>query len=135
VAVGAGRRRPRPRPARQPADAPALFESALAHHARGHPYDRARPHLTYGEFLRRSQRRVDAGIAQRGRDFLAGGVIAVCPIVELAFLFSARSLADRLHKQQLLREIFTGVPMSDRVDRSQPSLRLLASTQDPYGRR
>jgi predicted nucleic acid-binding protein len=48
-------------------------------------------------------------------DFLTAGVIAVCPIVELEFLLSARSLADRLRKQQLLREIFTWVPMSDRA--------------------
>jgi len=48
-------------------------------------------------------------------DFLAAGVIAVCPVVELEFLFSARSLADRLHKQHLLREVFTWVPMSDRA--------------------
>jgi predicted nucleic acid-binding protein len=48
-------------------------------------------------------------------DFLAAGVIAVCPVVELEFLFSARSLADRLRKQQLLREVFAWVPMSDRA--------------------
>ena len=29
-------------------------------------------------------------------DFLSAGVIAVCPVVELEFLYSARSLADRL---------------------------------------
>jgi len=50
-------------------------------------------------------------------DFLTAGVIAVCPVVELEFLFSAQSLADRLHKQRLLREVFTWIPMSDtRVD-------------------
>ena len=44
-----------------PADAPAWFETALAHHtAANRPYERARTHLGYGELLRRSQRRVDA---------------------------------------------------------------------------
>jgi DNA-binding CsgD family transcriptional regulator len=44
-----------------PAQAPALFERSLAHHAgSGRRYDRARTHLAYGELLRRSQRRVAA---------------------------------------------------------------------------
>ena len=46
----------------EPANAPALFEAALGHHAQhgSRPYDSARTHLAYGEFLRRSQHRVDA---------------------------------------------------------------------------
>ena len=50
----------------EPADAPALFETALTHHADavahgcGRPYDRGRTHLAYGELLRRTQHRVDA---------------------------------------------------------------------------
>jgi predicted nucleic acid-binding protein len=46
-------------------------------------------------------------------DQLAAGVIAICPIVELEFLYSARSLADRLEKQRLLHDLFGWVPMHD----------------------
>lgn len=46
-------------------------------------------------------------------DHLAAGVIAVCPIVELEFLVSSRSLADRLEKQRLMRDLFGWVPMHD----------------------
>jgi DNA-binding CsgD family transcriptional regulator len=43
------------------AQAPELFERSLDQHTRGgRPYDRARTHLAYGEFLRRSQHRVEA---------------------------------------------------------------------------
>ena len=48
-------------------------------------------------------------------DQLAAGVVAMCPIVELEFLYSARSLADRLEKQRLLRDLFGWVPMHDRA--------------------
>ena len=48
-------------------------------------------------------------------DHLVAGVIAVCPIVELEFLFSARSLADRLEKRQLMHDLFGWVPMSERA--------------------
>ena len=44
-----------------PAEAPALFESALKHHEHsGRRYDQARTHLALGELLRRTQRRTDA---------------------------------------------------------------------------
>jgi predicted nucleic acid-binding protein len=46
-------------------------------------------------------------------DHLAAGVIAICPIVELEFLYSARSLADRLEKQRLMSELFGWVSMHD----------------------
>ncbi|MFI5063617.1 MAG: PIN domain nuclease [Streptosporangiales bacterium] len=46
-------------------------------------------------------------------DQLAAGVIATCPIVELEFLYSARSLADRLEKLQLMRDLFSWVPMAE----------------------
>jgi DNA-binding CsgD family transcriptional regulator len=44
-----------------PADAPGLFETALARYRNANrPWDHARTQLAYGEFLRRAQRRVDA---------------------------------------------------------------------------
>jgi predicted nucleic acid-binding protein len=46
-------------------------------------------------------------------DQLAAGVIAICPIVELEFMYSARSLADRLEKQRLIRDLFGWVAMPD----------------------
>src|ERR1700733_13582159 len=48
-------------------------------------------------------------------DQLVAGVIAMCPIVELEFLFSARSLADRLEKQHLLRDLFGWGPLPGRA--------------------
>jgi predicted nucleic acid-binding protein len=65
-------------------------------------------------------------LRQLWSDQLAAGVIAVCPVVELEFLCSARSLADRLEKQRLLRELFGWVPMSDRAwERAQEVQQLL----------
>src|ERR1022692_4877320 len=46
-------------------------------------------------------------------DQLAPGVIAVCPIAELEFLSSPRSLADRLEKQRLMHDLFGWVSMQE----------------------
>jgi predicted nucleic acid-binding protein len=46
-------------------------------------------------------------------DHITAGVIAICPVVELEFMYSARSLADRLEKQQLLRSLFGWVAMHE----------------------
>jgi predicted nucleic acid-binding protein len=56
---------------------------------------------------------LQAGLRRAWSDQLAAGVIAVCPIVELEFLYSARSLADRLEKQRLLGVLFGWVSMHD----------------------
>jgi predicted nucleic acid-binding protein len=55
------------------------------------------------------------GLRQAWSDQLAAGVIAICPIVELEFLYSARSLADRLGKQRLLHDLFGWAPMPDGI--------------------
>ena len=54
-------------------------------------------------------------LRQAWSDHLAAGVIATCPVVGLEFLYSARSLADRLEKRRLLHELFGWVPMSERA--------------------
>jgi predicted nucleic acid-binding protein len=60
---------------------------------------------------------------------MTAGVIAVCPIVEIEFLFSARSLADRLEKQRLLRTVFGWQPMAERAyERADMVQQLLTET-------
>jgi len=54
-------------------------------------------------------------LRQAWSDQLAAGIIAICPVVELEFLYSARSLADRLEKLQLLRDLFGWVPMGEQA--------------------
>lgn len=53
-------------------------------------------------------------LRQAWSDQLAAGMIAICPVVELEFLYSARSLADRLEKLRLLHALFGWVPMNER---------------------
>jgi predicted nucleic acid-binding protein len=48
-------------------------------------------------------------------EHLTAGVIAICPIVELEFLYSARSLRDRLEKRRMMRDLFGWVPMHERA--------------------
>jgi predicted nucleic acid-binding protein len=60
-------------------------------------------------------------------DQLAAGVIATCPMVELEFLCSARSLADRLEKQRLMHDLFGGVPVHEGAfERAEQVQQLLA---------
>ena len=63
---------------------------------------------------------------QAWADQLTSGVIATCPVVELEFLFSARSRADRAEKRRMLQAVFGWVSMSDnayeRADEVQKAL-------------
>ena len=59
-------------------------------------------------------------------DQMTAGVIATCPLVELEFLYSARSRADRTEKRRMLKAVFGWVPMNDgaweRADEVQQAL-------------
>ena len=46
---------------------------------------------------------------------VAAGLIAVCPITELEFFFSARSAQDREHGIQDMKSVFGWVPVHDRA--------------------
>jgi predicted nucleic acid-binding protein len=63
---------------------------------------------------------------QAWADQLTAGVIATCPVVELEFLYSARSRADRTEKRRMLEAVFGWVPMSEgaceRADEVQQTL-------------
>jgi predicted nucleic acid-binding protein len=62
-------------------------------------------------------------------DHIAAGVIAICPMVELEFMYSARSLADRLEKRQLLHSLFGWVAMHEGAyDRAAQVQQLLTET-------
>lgn len=68
-------------------------------------------------------------LRQAWSDQLAGGVIATCPVVELEFLYSARSLADRLEKTRLLHDLFGRVPMGEQAwERAAEVQQLLTET-------
>jgi predicted nucleic acid-binding protein len=46
---------------------------------------------------------------------VAAGLVAVCPITELEFFYSARSAADRANGIQDMRAMFGWVPVHDRA--------------------
>ncbi len=72
---------------------------------------------------------MQAELREAWSDQLAGGVIAVCPIVELEFLYSARSLADRLEKQRLMNDIFGWVSMHEKAyERARDIQQMLTET-------
>ncbi|MEH1012186.1 PIN domain nuclease [Micromonospora sp. CPCC 206060] len=48
---------------------------------------------------------------------VAAGLLAVCPLTELEFLYSARSAADRVWLVGQLRAAYTWVEMPDRIYR------------------
>ncbi|WP_405133523.1 PIN domain nuclease [Nocardia sp. NBC_01388] len=68
----------------------------------------------------------NSSVRKAWQEPITAGVVAVCDVVELEFLFSATSLADRLRKKELLTELFGWVVVPDdawvRTHRIQQSL-------------
>ncbi|MBM0256225.1 PIN domain nuclease [Micromonospora sp. 4G55] len=56
----------------------------------------------------------DPALRSRWEPAVTAGLLAICPLVELEFLYTARSAADRARLQQLLRTAFSWVTMPDR---------------------
>lgn len=57
----------------------------------------------------------DPGIRDRWEQQVTAGLVAVCPVVELELLYTARSKADREELLELLRTAFAWVAMPERV--------------------
>lgn len=50
---------------------------------------------------------------------IAAGLVAICPVTELEFFYSARSLVDREHHVATIHTVFLYAPLDDRsVDRA-----------------
>lgn len=68
----------------------------------------------------------DPSLRKAWHEPLTAGVVSICDVVELEFLYSAVSLADRLRKKELLADLFGWVVMPDdawlRAHRIQQSL-------------
>ena len=57
----------------------------------------------------------DPEVLDRWEQTVTAGLVAVCPLVELEFLYTARSVADRTQLADQLRTVFGWVTMPDRV--------------------
>jgi predicted nucleic acid-binding protein len=57
----------------------------------------------------------DQDVRARWEQQIAAGLLTVCPIVELEFLYTARSKADREELAELIEASFVWVPMPDHV--------------------
>jgi predicted nucleic acid-binding protein len=57
----------------------------------------------------------NAAVRSHWQSQITAGVMGVCPVTELEFLYSARSKADREKKVELLGAAFGWVAMPDRV--------------------
>lgn len=57
----------------------------------------------------------DGTVRRRWHEQITAGLLAVCPVVELELLYTARSLADRHRLMELLTQAFVWVPMPERV--------------------
>jgi predicted nucleic acid-binding protein len=57
----------------------------------------------------------DGAVRRRWEQQITAGLIAICPVVELELLYTAKSLADRHRLMELLTAAFVWVSMPDRV--------------------
>jgi predicted nucleic acid-binding protein len=57
----------------------------------------------------------DQEVRTRWGQQIAAGLVAICPIVELEFLYTARSKADREELAELIEATFMWTPMPDGV--------------------
>lgn len=57
----------------------------------------------------------DQAVRGRWEQQIAAGLVAVCPLIELELLYTARSATHRAELQELIAAAFAWVPMPDRV--------------------
>jgi predicted nucleic acid-binding protein len=57
----------------------------------------------------------DRGVRARWEQQITAGLLAICPIVELEFLYSSRSKADREELIELVQATFVCISMPERV--------------------